>query len=329
MKCNSHLKLNTSSANSLSINLNIEIGEGRSQVVGIDDQVYVTSGTSEDKDGDVLVSTTTQRIDAATGTPIWTYQTSATMHPSQETFRNANATPQATPAIAGSSLIIINFTGQLTCLNRADGKLIWEKELVQDLGASAMKYGFASSPCVDSKDDKQVYVLAGGDSGGLLCLNVADGSVEWKSKFKSASYATPVFAQFGSVQQLVIESEDEVIGISKADGSRLWNYTFPQKGLTNAATPLVVDQSHLVISGNGCNGTRCLSIEQEDDEWRIHEKWFVPNVKFVYTNWAMLADGVAVGCTDKFLAAIDVNDGFILGRWRGFSQIQTYVCYLS
>lgn len=309
---------NSEVPNSLSLAWNIKIGNGRSQVVGSEKEIFVTSSIGDDDGDKTLATMTTQRIDVATGNPTWTHNISSKLHSSQETFQSEEATPQATPALTATKLITVSFTGELICLSRNDGKLQWQRNLVADLGARPIQYGFASSPYIDPADQSRVYVLAGGETGGLFCLNILDGTVVWKSPCESSSYATPVPAEFCGVKQLVVETKNEVFGISKTDGTQLWNYEFAQKGQTNAATPLAIDQSRLLISGNGCNGTRCLSITETNGQWQINENWHIPNLKFIYTNWTRLPSGIVVGCTDKFLAAINVNDGTILGRWRGY-----------
>lgn len=311
-------QLNSEVPNSLSLAWTLKVGDGRSQVVGNEKEIFITSSIGEDTEDKTIARMTTQRIDVATGKPTWTHETSSKLHSNQETFQSEYATPQATPALTESKLITISFTGELICLRRNDGKLQWQRNLVQDFGARPTQYGFASSPFIDPTDQSRVYLLAGGETGGFFCLNISDGTVVWKSPCESSSYATPVPAEFGDVNQLVVESENEVIGISKSNGTQLWKYEFAQKGQTNAATPLVIDRSRLLISGNGCNGTRCLSITEINGQWEINEKWHIPNLKFIYTNWTKLPSGIVVGCTDKFLAAINVNTGNIMGRWRGY-----------
>ena len=78
--------------------------------------------------------------------------------------------------------------------------------------------------------------------------------------------------------------------------------------------------SRLIISGQGCKGTRCLSINRNENEWNVDEQWFARKLQLFYTNWAKVTDRIIVGCTDKYMAALDVSDGTILGRWRGYGD---------
>jgi outer membrane protein assembly factor BamB len=304
----------------LSVDWEIEIGRGRSQVVGIDEKIYVTSGTMQKEDGKNRVITQTMALDAVTGKQIWSTEQDGWMSEKQENFSGEPVSPQATPLIIGSRLITISFNGQLVCRERLNGKTAWQKDMVNDLGATPVQFGFSSSPVVDPDVPERVYVLAAGKDGGFYCLQVQDGDVVWKSACETFSYATPVLASLGGVKQWIVVTENEILGIAESDGKRLWRHELTETGLTNVPTPLVIDDSRLIISGQGCNGTRCLAVIRQSADWRIEERWYAPKLQFFYTNWLKLSDQIVVGCTDKYMSAIDIDDGTVLGRWRGFGD---------
>ncbi len=299
---------------------NIKIGGGRSQIVGVGNHIYVTTGTGTNEGDTMILNQRTIAIDATNGTEEWSSTSSTTMRGDQETFSGSTASPQSTPVIAGEFLITISFSGKLACLNRLKGNIVWQKDLVKDVGAAPVQFGFSSSPVIDTTSPDRVLVLAAGKSTGFYCLNVADGAVIWKSECRSCSYATPVSANLGGIGQWIIVSEDEIMGIAKNDGRRLWRYELPASGLTNVPTPLVVNDSDLIISGQGCQGTRCLSISKTNDQWAVNERWHSRDLQFFYTNWLKWSDDIVIGCTDKYLAALDTRDGSLLGRWRGYGN---------
>ena len=235
----------------------------------------------------------------------------------QQTFGGADASPQATPLVIGSNLIALSFTGQLVCLDRHSGEQLWSKDLVKEFAAVPVQFGFSSSPVIDSVDEGRFVVLAADDRGGLLNMNAADGTLNWRSECKTPSYATPTTAHFGGISQWVVVSESHVLGIRNTDGKRLWQYELPESGLTNVPSPLIVNDSSLLVAGQGCKGIRCLEV---GSNWRVVEKWYQSRANFFYTNWIMGDQQTAIGCTDGFLAAINTKTGELLGRWRGFSD---------
>ncbi len=298
----------------------IEVGAGRSQVVGVDNEIYVSTGTATKEGEQTNLSTRIAAIDLNSGKEKWNYEQTSIMFNTQETFGGATAAPQATAVIASEQLITVSFSGQLICLDRNRGEPVWKMDLVSDLGAEPVQYGFSASPVFDPLQPDRVQVLAAGEKAGFYCLNIKDGSIIWKSELDSSGYATPVSAKFGDVSQWIVVSENEVIGIAKQDGTRLWRYELPAPGLTNVPTPIVVDDRCLVISGQGCQGTRLLTISRQGATWSVDEKWFAPRLQFFYTNWLKLNNQLILGCTDKYLAAVDASDGRILGRWRGYGD---------
>ena len=79
---------------------NHKIGEGRSQVVGGGERIYITVGSSEKRKSDktATISQTIFCLNAKTGEEIWQYVSSGIMDPDQETFGGAKATPRSTTA---------------------------------------------------------------------------------------------------------------------------------------------------------------------------------------------------------------------------------------
>jgi outer membrane protein assembly factor BamB len=299
----------------------VTIGEGRSQPVGVAGEIYVTAGSSRERDDGVTeVTTNVFGLKADSGETLWTFESSGQLREQQQTFGGAKASPQSTPAIVGKRLIVVTFTGQLLCLDRMDGKLLWQKDLVIEFGARPVPFGFAASPRIDPAAPDRVVVLACGEGGGLLALDATDGSVAWKSPCSTPAYATPVSGNLGGVEQWLITSELEVAGIEQATGIRLWQYNLPLKDMTNVPTPLVVDSGRVVISGQGCNGTRCLSVTRSDSGWKVEESWHSPRLEFFYANWLRIDDRIVLGCNDRGLTAFDLRDGSTLGKWRDFED---------
>lgn len=309
------------STDDMSIAWTTEIGEGYSQIVGIDNDIYTMSGSgTKQKTGPKSVLTTTTNTDARTGKPKWKHEHTTRMYASQETFGGATVSPRSTPVIAGQHLLTIGFTGHLHCLNRETGNVVWQKDLVKDLGADPVQFGFSSSLVVDPTTPTQVCPTAAGKDGGFYCLNIADGSVVWKAICKTPSYATPVAARIDNVAQWIVVTENQVQGFERKTGKVLWQYRLPNPELTNVPTPIVLDNGQLMISGQGCAGTRCIRISQSNGRWMVKEQWSTKSLQFFYTNWVKVTDRVVVGCNERFLAAIDTKDGSVLGRWRGYGN---------
>ena len=297
-----------------------EVGEGRSQIVGDKEFVFVASGYDGKESDQVSIHTSIRCYRAENGEQIWEWKEKSIRHKKQENFSGAPCSPQSTPLLLGDRIIATTFDGLMVCLNTRDGNLIWKKDLVRDLAADPVQFGFSSSPVGDQVDPGRVYVQAQSETGGLYCLNVSDGSTIWKADSSSFSYSTPVQAAFGKIDQLVVVSRTEVAGIEKKSGEKLWSYKLPEQGLTNVPTPLVIDQQSLLVAGQGTQGTRCVRVTRDGDRFLVEEKWYERKLNFFYSNWAKLTDGKVIGCLENFLVLFDSKTGEIEGRWRGFSN---------
>jgi outer membrane protein assembly factor BamB len=305
-------------ANGISESWRRTVGEGRSQIVGDEHQIFVAAGGSKKVNGTNRLETSFSRLNPETGEIVWQRKFTSEMDEEQETFSGAQASPQSTPALTKEFVIAISFTGRLVCLRRENGETVWEKDLVSEFGSKPVQYGFAASPAIADSVRDQVCVMAAGELGGLLCLCVSDGSVVWKADCTSFSYATPVHVTLSGVPQWVVVSQEEVLGLAAEDGQRLWAYQLPQPGLTNVPTPLPTGDSKIMISGQGIQGTTCLRVAGNRDVWEVQEQWNLPRFEFFYANWMRLSRKVMFGSNGSFLAAIDTDSGKTLGRWRGF-----------
>ena len=65
--------------------------------------------------------------------------------------------PRSTPAVDGDRLYALDGEGDLVCLQTADGKLLWRKNLVKDLGGEMMTHwGYSESLLVDGRGQSEV-----------------------------------------------------------------------------------------------------------------------------------------------------------------------------
>ncbi|MFN3190563.1 MAG: PQQ-binding-like beta-propeller repeat protein [Aureliella sp.] len=302
----------------------INVGEGRAQIIGDSEKIFIASAskgnTTSAKSGS-SIRNWIRCLETSTGKERWQIELESHLHrKEQETFGNQSACPQATPLLIDGRLVAIDFAGVMVCLDANSGKQLWKKDLVADVGAVPVQFGFASSP-IRVPGTTDLLVLAAGPNGGLHRMSSKTGEIQWTARSKSFSYATPILAQLNDTRQCIIVSEQRVCGIAISNGRKLWSYYLPKPGLTNVPTPLPVSSNRVLLSGQGCGGTCCIKLEkQADGAYRATEVWSQPKVQLFYTNWMAIDDEYVIGCTDGFLALIRVQNGSIAGRWRGFSD---------
>jgi alcohol dehydrogenase (cytochrome c) len=86
--------------------------------------------------------------------------------------------PGGTPTIDGDRIYAIGMSGRLACLNLTDGKVLWQKSLIEDFGGTPPMWNFRESPLVDGN---KVICTPGASNATLVALNKINGEVIWKT----------------------------------------------------------------------------------------------------------------------------------------------------
>lgn len=282
----------------------VPIGLGESSVIGDGTRLYTMTGTSDEKDR----TTGTESVialDPKTGKPLWEYKYTVSGLPKGETpVKGGRCGPQASPCVVGGRVIAVGYTGHISALDAATGKVLWEKELVADFGGERPEFGFASSPV---PLDKLVLIPVGGKKTALAALDPADGAVRWQTAAERASCATPQVVTLAGVRQIVHLTRSVLHGYSTADGTELWAYKLPLEGLTNVPSPLVLPGDRVVISGQGVKGMRLLKVAKDGEKLAAKEVWKA-DPQFFYCNWGVIGD-VLYGATQTGFVAVSLKDG--------------------
>jgi outer membrane protein assembly factor BamB len=155
--------------------------------------------------------------------------------------------------VDGNLVVALDAWGDLICVNSSDGKELWRKNLVRDLGGTPPTWGYSESPLVDGG---QVVVTPGGPKGALAALNKMTGELIWQSRdfTDPAHYSSIVPTDIEGTRQYVQLTAASVVGISAKDGSVLWKVT-RRGNIAVIPTPLVEGNEVYVASGYGagCN----------------------------------------------------------------------------
>jgi len=148
--------------------------------------------------------------------------------------------PRCTPTVDGDRLYVLGPKGDLSCLETAGGRIVWQKSLTKDLGGKLMSgWGYSESPLVDGD---QVVCSPGGEKGTLAALDKKTGQVRWRSSGlgAAATYSSIVVADVGGVRHYVQVTKDGPAGFAPKDGKVLWHETVVDEWRTaTIPTPIV------------------------------------------------------------------------------------------
>jgi outer membrane protein assembly factor BamB len=159
--------------------------------------------------------------------------------------------PRATPVIRDGRVFLLGAFGDLHCVRFTDGKILWQRHIVKDLGGKLLPWGSCSTPLVV---DDLLIVNPGGQKASVVALECKTGKTRWAAPGNPSAYSSFISATLGGKFQVVGYDKVSLGGWDPTSGERLWTLTPPEEGDFNVPTPLVVDGKVLVATEN--NGTR-------------------------------------------------------------------------
>jgi outer membrane protein assembly factor BamB len=231
--------------------------------------------------------------------------------------------PRVAPTIdakAGLVFAIMQY-GEAAALNWSDGKPVWKKHLVTDLGGKLPKWGFSSAPVADGD---RLLLTIGGDKGMVTAVDKKTANVIWQSGElldsggSNDTYATLVIATIDGVKQYVQLTDDVIAGLNPADGKVLWKAE--RQGRTaNIPTPVVFGNFVYVSSGYGV-GCSAYEVKKSGAKWQATELW--KNKAMVNHHGGVVRVGPNVyGHSDsKGWTCQDIKTGNVLWQEKTFGK---------
>jgi len=190
--------------------------------------------------------------DAATGLPKWAVRYAANGK------LDYGPSARATPLIDGERVFTLSAFGDLHCLRRNDGKVLWKKNLLDEYGGELTAWGMCSSPLVV---DGKLIVNPGGPQASLVALRPETGEELWRCPGARHAFASFIVGEFGGRRQLVGYDAISLGGWDPATGRRLWRITPDIEGDFNVPTPIAYRGQALVATEN--NGARLYGFDRE------------------------------------------------------------------
>jgi len=209
--------------------------------------------------------------------------------------------PRSTPTLADGKVYTQGATGVLNCLDEETGKVIWTRQVLQDLGSENLKYGKSNSPLVTGN----LVIVSGGETSGpvMAAYDKETGEPVWKGPEGKASYTSPSLAKLGGREQILYVGSEAVMGLDPATGAGIWAWpwklTWPK-----VAQPLAVDDSHVLISASYGQGCHLLDVSQSPPT----PLWKSTRMKAKFSNLVVNGD-YAYGLDEGDLACLDLMDG--------------------
>jgi outer membrane protein assembly factor BamB len=177
--------------------------------------------------------------------------------------------PRCTPIITADRIISYGAEGSLRCLNRADGKLIWSRELSADHKVEQGFFGVGATPLLVGD---QLVINVGGTvpESGVVSVNLADGKTRWQVSADGASYATPRFAEIHGQSHVFVFTQAGLVSVDPRVGKARWSVPFRSRIFesVNATSPVVVGDL-VIVSATYNTGSLCLKIAPDGSSTEV------------------------------------------------------------
>ena len=214
--------------------------------------------------------------------------------------------PRGTPSIDGDYLYCTSAQGNVVCVEKKSGKVVWSISLTKDLGAGKPPtWGYTESPLVDGE---RVIVSPGGSKGGVAALNKKDGTVEWQCKELTdpAAYSSAIVAEVSGVRQYIQVTMNGVAGIAAKDGKLLWYQKKKEFRTAVIPTPIYKDNCVYFTAGYGA-GCEMVKLFPEGDKFRVEQ---------VYSNKNMVNHHGGVALVGDYLYGYSDGKGWICQEFK-------------
>ena len=270
----------------------VNVGSGDSTPALVGDKIYVFTRQGADE---VLLC-----LNADDKTELWRDSYSA---PAVTGPPSSHPGPRSSPTVADGKIFTFGVTGTLSCLDSETHKVLWRKN---DYPEARPQFYTAMSPLV--VDNLCIAYVGKESEGALIAYDIETGEPKWKWIGEGPTYSSPVLMTVDSVRQVVIPSEKDILGISLAEGKKLWSISAPNQRMFYSCPTPVIDGQTIYYTGQG-TGSKAVKISKKGDEFTYEELWSNTESGTTF-NTPVLKEGFLYGMNSQgHIFCIDVKTG--------------------
>ena len=292
------------------------LGEGYSAILVADGRLVTMY---RDGDHEVVVA-----LNAETGATVWEHAYDAPLAHNGyvDVWHNsAGPGPYSTPIIVDGTVFAVGVDGHLHALDLHTGTLRWSQDLVDSFDLTDYN-AFASSPL---SYGRTIILPLGGSGNGVAAFDRETGAVAWQSEPFPLAPGSPLLIDLDGQTQLVTLGQQELVGLSPADGRRLWSHPHANELGLHLSTPVWGEDNRLFVSSGYDTGSRVIELRRVDGDTTATEVWHTNRMRLHFGN-ALQIGGLVLGSSGDFgpafLTALDAETGAEVWRERSLARAQ-------
>ena len=271
-------------------------GKGHASPIIADSKIFLATADQQAQTQSVVA------FDRATGKQIWDTVVNTGGFPEKIHAKNTHAS--STIALGDGLIYVVFFNNEqkrIAALD-LDGEIVWQ-DILGDY-RSPYAFGIGASPIV-----YRSLVIVSNENmneGALVAYDAKTGERKWSAPRPSINYSTPVVANVGGKDQLLISGINKVASYDPLTGKENW--ATPAKWKATCGT-MVWNETTVFASG-GYPGPQTLAIAADGSGKMLWEKPLK-----CYEQSMIVVDGFLYGITDKgVIFCFDAVDG--TEKWK-------------
>ena len=278
----------------------MDVGLGYSTPILIEESVYIFTRQGNDE--------VMRAIDADSGVLIWQTSYPAIFDMNPGTARHGGG-PKSTPVFDNGRLFTLGISGIVTAFDAKTGQRLWQQQPASPLEPL---YHTAFSPVVDG--GFVIFHVGGHDDGALTAFDVTTGEVKWTWTGDGPAYGSPVVVELDETRQIVLFTQEHLVGIEIDTGKLLWKRPFTTPYTTTSQTPIIYGD--IVVEAGRANGITAFRAERlrDQENWITEDLWHTDDVSMHMSNGVAI-DNVLFGLSHLNSGqyfSLDLDTGSVL-----------------
>ena len=236
----------------------VPISSGYSGPTVADGRVYVTDRVTEPEQRERIHCFQWQ-----TGEKIWS-------HGYECKYEGVGypAGPRASVIVHLGRAYSLGAAGHLLCLDAANGKVHWQRDLRSEYKIRMPNWGIAAAPLIEG--DLLIVHMGGDGEACVAAFDKLSGEEQWKVLPDVASYSAPIAIDQAGLRVLVCWTGDRITGLDARNGRLHWEYPWPwERWPIGIATPVV--HNNLLLISDAHKGSLLLELDREKPA--VQKRW--------------------------------------------------------
>ena len=225
---------------------------------------------------------------------------------------------RSAPTIVGEQIYVGTGMGDLYCVNRADGSLVWSKDFTEDFQGVYPLHGHSEAAVIWG--DK-VFWTPGGEVYNVVALDRMTGELIWNNPCfgERSGYNPGKLVQHNGRKLFVTFTSAKLLGLDAETGDLLWShhqdvYTDKERkkigiGDSHANSVIYSDGSIYYVAGDGNGGVK---LDLSEDGIAITQVWRNQDFDSFFGGVVMIGNHLYTsGTHSQYLYSIDATTGIL------------------